>query len=71
MQWTGFDASAAITLQREKAQYVRYEVLAEGGIVRSPVYEIKLSHGSIEAKGYDYFDGTAVSSEISIERKAA
>lgn len=71
MQWESFDASAVMTLQREIAQYVRYEVLAEGGVVRSPVYEIRLSHGSIGAKGYDYFDGTAVSSEISIERKAA
>ncbi len=71
MKWEGFSAAAKLTLKKDVPLYVRYEVLAEGGVVRSPVYDIRLSNGKIEARGYDYFDGTAVSSEIPIERKAA
>ena len=68
--WSALDVSTALTLQRDAPLYVRYELLATGGIVRSPVYEIRLSSGEIQAKSYDYFDGKEVRADITISKEA-
>lgn len=68
--WSAFDATKALTLQRDVPQYVRYELVATGGIVRSPVYVILLTSGEIQAKSYDYFNGKEVQADISISKEA-
>ena len=70
MQWSSFDAAKLLTLQRNIPQYVRYELVAEAGVVRSPVYEITLASQGIQAKAYDYFDGKEVSADISVSKEA-
>lgn len=70
MQWSSFDAAKLLTLQRNIPQYVRYELVAAAGVVRSPVYEITLASQGIQAKAYDYFDGKEVSADISVSKEA-
>ena len=70
MQWSSFDAAKLLTLQRNIPQYVRYELVAEAGVVRSPVYEITLTSQGIQAKAYDYFEGKEVSADISVSKEA-
>ena len=48
--WSSLDVRTPLTLLRDIPQYVRYELVATGGIVRSPVYEILLKSGEIQAK---------------------
>ena len=69
MQWGSFDASKLLTLQRNIPQYVRYELVAAAGVVRSPVYEITLTQQGIQAKAYDYFDGKEVNADISVSKE--
>ncbi len=70
MQWSSFDAEKVLTLQRSIPQYVRYELVVEAGVVRSPVYEITLTSQGIQAKAYDYFEGKEVSADISVRKEA-
>ena len=70
MQWSSFDVAKLLTLQRNIPQYVRYELVAKAGVVRSPVYEITLAAQGIQAKAYDYFDGKEVSADISVSKEA-
>lgn len=70
MQWSSFDAAKVLTLQRSIPQYVRYELVVEAGVVRSPVYEITLTSQGIQAKAYDYFEGKEVSADISVSKEA-
>ena len=70
MQWSSFDAEKVLTLQRSIPQYVRYELVVEAGVVRSPVYEITLTSQGIQAKAYDYFEGKEVSADISVSKEA-
>ena len=70
MQWSSFDTAKLLTLQRNLPQYVRYELVAAAGVVRSPVYEITLASQGIQAKAYDYFDGKEVSADISVSKEA-
>lgn len=70
MQWSSFDTAKVLTLQRNLPQYVRYELVAEAGVVRSPVYEITLTSQGIQAKAYDYFEGKEVNADISVSKEA-
>ena len=70
MQWSSFDTAKLLTLQRNLPQYVRYELVAEAGVVRSPVYEITLTSQGIQAKAYDYFEGKEVNADISVSKEA-
>lgn len=70
MQWSSFDTAKLLTLQRNIPQYVRYELVAEAGVVRSPVYEITLTSQGIQAKAYDYFEGKEVNADISVSKEA-
>ena len=70
MQWSSFDAEKVLTLQRSIPQYVRYELVVEAGVVRSPVYEITLTSQGIQAKAFDYFEGKEVSADISVSKEA-
>lgn len=70
MQWSSFDTAKVLTLQRNLPQYVRYELVAEAGVVRSPVYEITLTSQGIQAKAYDYLGGREVSADISVSKEA-
>lgn len=70
MQWSSFDTAKLLTLQRNLPQYVRYELVAEAGVVRSPVYEITLTPQGIQAKAYDYFEGKEVNADISVSKEA-
>ncbi len=69
MEWRVFDATVPMKIQEVVPRYVRYELIAMGGVVRSPVYEIILSHGSIQAMGYDFFDGRVVASDVSVSKE--
>ena len=69
MQWGSFDASKVLTLQRNIPQYVRYELVAAAGVVRSPVYEITLTQEGIQARARDYFDGKEVNADISVSKE--
>ena len=70
MQWSSFDTAKLLTLQRNLPQYVRYELVAEAGVVRSPIYEITLTSQGIQAKAYDYFEGKEVNADISVSKEA-
>lgn len=58
MVWQTLDVSGWITIRAGEPLWCRYELIADAGTVRSPIYRIYLENGNIQTEIYDYFTGT-------------